>query len=474
MKAVSLRISILSVSLLTIMASAAVSPALPAIASAFPNIDQTTIKLIITLPSLVIVPFSLLSGWLAARFRVKTILAAGLIAYLIGGIGAGLMSSIGGVLAMRMVLGVGVGLIMPLSNTLIFEYFNGEERTKMMGLAGSVNQLGGMIFLSVSGILACYSWRYSFFVYALAVLSIILTSIWLPESGRKQAAQSSGAKVRLPGAVFLLAALGSLMMMVFFVVTTDLALFVQRDRTLFSSQVKLTQSREALKSQLARGTVGVEIAKAFAAQNISISPMAKLKEVTPKQVWSIADGTHEYTVAKQNGKLVVYTGLGTSALAGLALSVLTLSGAAAGFILNTLLKRLGNYLIPAAGVTMGVGYAVLAASYSAAPVFCAMFFIGLAGGLMSPPIMLKISQVVTPQARTMAVAVVSSAILFGQFLSPLLMKLIGIFAGQDGSRFHFHSMAVFLLAASVIGAIILACIPKSKRAVSPSAVGQAQ
>ncbi|MCE5199088.1 MAG: MFS transporter [Armatimonadota bacterium] len=472
MRTASLKIPILSVSLLTIMASAAVSPALPAIASAFPNVDQTTIKLIITLPSLVIVPFSLLSGWLAARFRVKAILATGLVAYLVGGIGAGLMSSIGGVLAMRVLLGVGVGLIMPLSNTLIFEYFSGEQRTKMVGLAGSVNQLGGMIFLSVSGVLACYSWRYSFFVYALAVLSLVLTSIWLPEPERKQAVKSTGVKVRLPRTVFGLAALGSLMMMVFFVVTTDLALFIQRDRALFSSPVKLTQSREALRGQLAKGVVGVEIAKAFARQKITIAPTAKLKEVTPRQVWSISDGTREYTVAKKDGKLIVFSGLGTSALAGLALSVLTLSGALAGFILNTLLKRLGNYLMPAAGVTMGVGYGILAMSYSAAPVFAAMFFIGLAGGLMSPPIMLKISQVVTPQARTLAVAVVSSAILFGQFLSPLLMKMVTVITGQDSSRFHFYSMAVLLLAASIIGVITLVCIPKPKRIASPSAIGQ--
>jgi MFS family permease len=383
------------------------------------------------------------------------------------------MSSIGGILAMRTLLGAGVGLIMPLSITLIFEFFGGEERTKMVGLAGSVNQLGGMIFLSISGVLACFSWRYAFFVYGLAVVSFVLTSIWLPEPQRKPAAKSSGAKVRLPGTVFGLAVLGSLMMMMFFVVTTDLALFIQRDRVLFSTPVRLTQSREALKAQLTAGVAGDEIAKSFARQNIDISPTAKLREVKPKQAWSITDGAKEYSVVKQNGKLVVFTGLGTSALAGLALSVLTLSGALAGFMLNTLHKRLGNYLIPAAGVIMASGYWILSMSYSAAPMFAAMFFIGLAGGLMSPPIMLKISQVVTPQARTLAVAIVSSAILFGQFLSPLLMKLVSVVSGQDSSRFHFYAVAILLLTASMIGLVALAFASKSRRVVLPNAANQA-
>lgn len=466
MKNFTLRIAILSVSLLTIMASAAVSPALPQIAGAFPNADQTMIKLILTLPSLAIVPCSLLSGWLASRFRVKAILAAGLFAYIVGGIGAGFMSNIAGILAMRVVLGIGVGLIMPLSNTLIFEFFSGEARTKMVGLAGSVNQIGGMIFLSLAGMLACYSWRYAFVVYALAFVSLVLTMVWLPEPERKQASKSSKGMVRLPRAVFGLAALGSLMMMVFFVVTTDLALFIQRDRMLFSTPVRLVQTREAFHEQLREGRVGNEIAQAFAKEGITVNTGAKLKEVTPKKAWSITDGTREYTVSKENGKLVVFSGLGTSALAGFALSLLTLSGAIAGLLLNSVYKRLGNYLIPAAAAAMGIGYGMLAMANCAMPMFVAMFLIGLAGGLMSPPIMLKVSQIVTPQTRALAVAVVSSAILFGQFLSPLLMKMVALLAGQDTARFRFQSLSIFLLMASFITILVFALMPKSKTATA--------
>jgi MFS family permease len=153
--------AILSVSLLTIMASAAISPALAKIGQAFPGTDKTLIKLILTLPSLTIIPFSLLSGWLAARTKKKTILFWGLAIYFAAGVGGGFARSIVELLAIRAFLGVGIGLIMPLSTTLIADFFDGEARTKMMGLSGAVNNIGGVVFLSVSGWLACIDWRWA-------------------------------------------------------------------------------------------------------------------------------------------------------------------------------------------------------------------------------------------------------------------------------------------------------------------------
>lgn len=62
---------ILSVSLLTIMAPTAVSPALAAICDAFPSISQTQAKLVLTLPTLVMMPIGLFSARLTARIDKK-------------------------------------------------------------------------------------------------------------------------------------------------------------------------------------------------------------------------------------------------------------------------------------------------------------------------------------------------------------------------------------------------------------------
>jgi len=96
-----MKAAILSISLLTVMASAAVSPALARIRQAFPGADIILIKLVLTLPSLVIIPFSLVSGWLLKFFKKKQVLLAGLVIYLVTGIGAGLAKTIGQLLFIR-------------------------------------------------------------------------------------------------------------------------------------------------------------------------------------------------------------------------------------------------------------------------------------------------------------------------------------------------------------------------------------
>ena len=66
--------SILSISLLTIMAPTAVSPALAAIKEAFPDISATQAKFVLTLPTLVMMPIGLFSARLTQKIDKKKLL----------------------------------------------------------------------------------------------------------------------------------------------------------------------------------------------------------------------------------------------------------------------------------------------------------------------------------------------------------------------------------------------------------------
>ncbi len=57
--------------MITVMASAAVSPALANISNAFPQASATLIKTILTLPSLFIIPFSLISSLLVKNTETR-------------------------------------------------------------------------------------------------------------------------------------------------------------------------------------------------------------------------------------------------------------------------------------------------------------------------------------------------------------------------------------------------------------------
>lgn len=175
-----LTVSILSLSLLTVMAGAAVAPALNVIKEYFYDVDQTLVQMIISIPALFIALTSLIFPKLSQKFKVKELVMAGLLLYVIGGCVAGLFDNIYVVLIFRALVGVGVGIIMPLSTGLLSFYFAPEEQDKLMGYSSAMNQMGGVVATLISGVLAGISWRASFLVYLMGLISIVLCLIFLP------------------------------------------------------------------------------------------------------------------------------------------------------------------------------------------------------------------------------------------------------------------------------------------------------
>ncbi len=175
-----LKWSILSLSLLTVMAGAAVAPALGVIKEHFADVNPLFIQMIISIPAIFIVITNFIFPKLCEKLKSKTLVLIGLLFYTIGGCCAGLFDSIWCVLAARAIVGVGVGIIMPLSTGLLGFYFPPEEQEKLMGLSSAMNQMGGVIATLISGLLANISWSCSFLVYLMGLISIILCLIYLP------------------------------------------------------------------------------------------------------------------------------------------------------------------------------------------------------------------------------------------------------------------------------------------------------
>ena len=166
--------AILSVSLLTIMAPTAVAPALAAIKQAFQGITETQAKLVLTLPTLMM-PIGLVAAKLTERYDKKKILMTGMLLFLVFGVGGGFVNNFKVLLTMRVLFGIGIGIMTPLSTSLIFDFVaDTNRRNKLMGIQGAVNQMGGLVFMSLSGVLANISWRYSFLCYAFVLVTIVL------------------------------------------------------------------------------------------------------------------------------------------------------------------------------------------------------------------------------------------------------------------------------------------------------------
>lgn len=183
--------TLLVASTLTVMAGATIAPSLPAMQAAFaaePNADFL-VRLVLTLPALLIVVCAPVAGILIDSLGRKPLLLASIILYAVAGASAFLLDSIWLILIGRALLGVAVAGIMTSVTTLIADFFAGEKRARLLGLQGSFMSLGGVFFLLFGGLMADVGWRFPFLIYLVSFLLLPFAAFSLFEPMR--AAESS-------------------------------------------------------------------------------------------------------------------------------------------------------------------------------------------------------------------------------------------------------------------------------------------
>lgn len=181
------KIILLLASSLTVMSVSAISPALPKIAEAFAYLPNAVflVKLMLTIPSLIIAFSAPFAGIIIDKGKRKTLLVTSLILYAITGTTGLYLESIEGFLIARAFLGISVAGIMTSAQTLIADYYYGEERTKALGLQGTFISFGGVLFVAIAGLLATISWRYPFSLYGLALLLAYPAFLYIHEPKQK-------------------------------------------------------------------------------------------------------------------------------------------------------------------------------------------------------------------------------------------------------------------------------------------------
>ena len=143
-------------SLLTVMAAAAIAPAMGIIRQHFASVPDMLVQLIISLPALFIILTNLLFLPISRVLRTRAIAIIGLVLYVAAGTGCFFVDNIHLLLLMRALLGVSVGLIMPLSTGLLSFFYPPEEQARLMGLSAAMNQMGGVVGTLLAGMLAFF------------------------------------------------------------------------------------------------------------------------------------------------------------------------------------------------------------------------------------------------------------------------------------------------------------------------------
>jgi len=219
-----IKLAIYSFSIL-MMGIMGIASGLSVIAQHFSDVSQTSIQLLLTLPCIIIIVVNPIIGKLQEYISMKTLVLFGILCFLAGGVVPAFLASFPAILVFRGILGVGVGTVQVLSSALVAAYFEGDERSKVMGQQTAAQMIGCAIMVFVSGYLALAGWNITFYVHLISIISLICVAAFLPHTKPVKAAAAGGGpaeKVQLTGA-----AIGwTVTMLIFFIGGMTLATYM--------------------------------------------------------------------------------------------------------------------------------------------------------------------------------------------------------------------------------------------------------
>ncbi|QDO94051.1 MFS transporter [Formosa sediminum] len=164
--------TVLLISSLTIMVGTVIAPSLGSI------VTQLNFKfspgLLITLPALGVVVFAPFVGKLLGKLGPIKMLYLGLIPYALIGVSGGFITNDYLLIANRFLLGGATVMLQVSITSFIAEVFHGPERMKLIAWQGMSIELGGVIFLSIGGVLGQWYWQYPFYIYLMALVCLVL------------------------------------------------------------------------------------------------------------------------------------------------------------------------------------------------------------------------------------------------------------------------------------------------------------
>ncbi|MFB6278944.1 MAG: MFS transporter [Salinibacter sp.] len=162
---------LLAISTLPVMTGAVLSPALPALKSAFGGgaNAQAWARWALTTPALLVAVGAPLAGLVIDRTGRRPVLLASLL--LFGGSGSvgGLLGSLPAITVSRAALGLAAGGLGTVTTTLIVDYYD-EAQSKILGGQAAVMAIAAMSYTILGGALTDLSWRAPFGTFGIALV----------------------------------------------------------------------------------------------------------------------------------------------------------------------------------------------------------------------------------------------------------------------------------------------------------------
>lgn len=198
------QVAVLSLSLL--LASVSVGGCLLGdLAKEFPDAPTWYLQMFVTFPVIGGMIANIIGGAMASKVGKKNLCLIGIMMCFIGGFLPMFAPTLGLKIGIRVIASLGVGLIQPLSASLIVDFFEGKTANMMMGLQSSCVGLGASIFSYTMAAIMVYNWHFAYcaYLYALAIFLLVLFGIpsFVNEVGKEEKTEShveKKEKAKLP------------------------------------------------------------------------------------------------------------------------------------------------------------------------------------------------------------------------------------------------------------------------------------
>ncbi len=187
---------------MSIMDITIVNVALPTIGRDF-SVSPTSVASISIAYLVSLAVFIPASGWLGDRFGGKRVLLLAIVLFTVASALCGVASSLGELVAFRIIQGAGGGMLVPVGMAMLFRVFPPEERIRASSILTVPTTLAPALGPVLGGILVTeLSWRWVFYVNVpIGLFAVIFGSIFVTHS-----AESRPGRFDLAG--FLLAGVG--------------------------------------------------------------------------------------------------------------------------------------------------------------------------------------------------------------------------------------------------------------------------
>jgi MFS family permease len=223
------KFALLLVSSLTIMSMITISASLPDMTKAFANTPNgaALVKLSLSFPGLFIAISAILAGIIIDKFGRVKLLGAALIIYAIAGSSGYWLKNIYLILAGRALLGICVGITMTVVTTLVADYYQGKARQKFAGIQIAVMSLGGIVFITLGGVLADISWRVPFLLYFFSILILPFSLLYIKEPLKILEVNKNNQSIKSPRIIWFVFVNVMLMWILFFIIPIQIPFYLK-------------------------------------------------------------------------------------------------------------------------------------------------------------------------------------------------------------------------------------------------------